>query len=133
MFTFSKYSKVCAFCGEEFIAYHPRTKYCPDCRDEAYRQKSRDYKKTHREELLIKQRNYYRENHELCLERARRWKRENHAFCCESRRRTYRKYAEKYRAKARKHFWENRDLINLNQRIRYYDKCVAYWNSLDNA
>lgn len=64
--------KICKRCGHEFDARTYNTKYCDDCRHEAYLEWRRRYYQICREKQLTYGRRYYEEHREQRLEYRRR-------------------------------------------------------------
>ncbi len=96
--------KTCPICVKTFESYAPNQVYCSaDCAKVAARERKNASR---------------RKNHAQFLEWTRQYRKKNAE--------RLREYALTYN---REYYKKNRDLICLNRRIRYYDKCVEHWNS----
>ena len=120
-----EYHKVCELCGKEFIAYAHNAKFCPDCRLEAGRARARknrkyDYKKW---------RAWYEANRERHLRNSKMWKKKNRDYLLEYNKKYNAEHHEERLKYHREYNKKNREYLRTDARERYYDKCVAYWNS----
>lgn len=132
MFIFSTYHRICRICGKEFVSQSPVGCFCSEkCR----RIGRYDYNKK-----------YYAVHREIRLKQNARWRENNREHCREYNREHYRRkldYYKKYHAEWRKknieneksnnreYYLKNCELIKLNKRIRYYDKCAAKYYQND--
>lgn len=132
-----EYHKTCEVCGKEFVAHAHNAKYCPDCRSEHRRERLRLYMCEYRRQhpptfksdpfLLEKHREYQRNRHNKKYRSNHEYRQQKIEYSRARCRAGANKIAK------RRYYAKNRELINLNRRIAYYDKCIARWNSLADA
>ena len=121
--------KTCAVCGETFIAKSPPAKYCLTCREKVRKEQLRAHHAKYREKIKSDPETYQRnlESHrksaKKCYWLGKRKKYQLHYAKTEKGREVQRKARKKY-------YEKNRELERLNRRIRYFDECVEFWNSV---
>ena len=120
--------KICAVCGETFIAKSGNAKYCLPCREKVYKE-LHDRAKAKYQESLKTDCEKYQRNLESRRKSQKKSYRRGVRKASEMRyQRSEKGLAVRHRAQ-KKYREKNRELINLNARIKYFDKCVEYWNS----
>ena len=109
------YLKKCKICGADFISYSWCGCYCSEkCRKIGNRESKQKYYDNHKDDPIFKklknerQRKNYRKNPKKQIESSLRWKKNN---------------LERWRDYWKKYYKKNRELLNLNKRINYFDKC----------
>lgn len=124
--------KTCAVCGEKFIAKSGVAKYCLPCREKVYKEKhlraqKELYKKIKADpEAYQRYLEINRKSGKKCYWFGKRKESHQRYDRSEKGREVHRKASKKYREK-------NLELVRLNRRIRYYDKCAEYWNQLERS
>ena len=117
-FTPKTYHMNCTRCGAQFIAHSNRAKYCKTCKVEINREKVRAYRENPPADYKARQ-----------SESFKRWYQKNRRrvikSVCEHRKEYWWRNHERMLEYAHEYYQKNRELITLNRRINYYDKCVA--------
>ena len=137
MFPLNQPRKInCQICGVELITTARNRKYCDKCKRIVKNEKNKKYRESEHGKAVIKA--YYQSDHGKEVRRIydKKWYKRRPGY----KRALYLKmlekrgdeFRERERIRLRKYYYENRELILLNRRIKYYDDCIKYWEDKNN-